>query len=275
MEFTIGADPEFFALKPNKKKYDLGLLDECHVSLIGKLGGTKDSPIPLKTCGASPYEVTIQEDNVAGELGWRPSKKSAEWSAAVQAAQSGMFELINDMGLWVSEKASVLMPDEQLNDPRAFIFGCEPDFNAWTGEINPRPFSEEPRLRSAGGHIHIGIEATDSEKMALVRYLDYYLGFVLATKDPDVRRRSLYGRAGAMRFKPYGVEYRTPSNWWFVNPGNEALVYDLVSIAVEAWQDKTTPHYFDNMPEALNHHDNDLIDQLKAGLERRKALWYA
>jgi hypothetical protein len=49
---------------------------------------------------------------------------------------------------------------------------------------------------------------------AIVRELDYYLGLPSLKWDTDGRRRKLYGKAGAFRPKPYGLEYRVLSNKW-------------------------------------------------------------
>ena len=47
--------------------------------------------------------------------------------------------------------------------------------------------------------------------------MDFFLGLPSVLYDADTERRKLYGKAGAMRYKPYGVEYRTLSNAWLKN----------------------------------------------------------
>jgi hypothetical protein len=51
----------------------------------------------------------------------------------------------------------------------------------------------------------------------VVRVLDTLLLPLLLKQDKDVLRSTLYGKPGAMRIKPYGVEWRTPSNVWLNN----------------------------------------------------------
>jgi hypothetical protein len=50
-------------------------------------------------------------------------------------------------------------------------------------------------------------------------------------------RRSLYGKAGCCRLKPYGVEYRTVSNFWASNPKIVDVMYALTELAVNLRKD--------------------------------------
>jgi len=71
-------------------------------------------------------------------------------------------------------------------------------------------------------------------KIQLGQLMDLFVGFRLAEVDKDTRRRELYGKAGAIRFKPYGIEYRTPSNYWIMSEHNIAAVWDLTGLALAA-----------------------------------------
>ena len=43
---------------------------------------------------------------------------------------------------------------------------------------------------------------------------DLYIMLPALRHDSSNERRELYGQAGRFRPKPYGIEYRTPSNFW-------------------------------------------------------------
>ena len=116
--------------------------------------------------------------------------------------------------------------------------GCNPDFNAYTGEENPKPDEGLP-FRTGAGHIHVGwTEDTDDpvhDSMChmLVKELDAVLGLPSLLLDPDSERREMYGKAGAHRVKTYGVEYRVLSNFWLSHPAIAALVLDLGQATVQ------------------------------------------
>jgi hypothetical protein len=59
-----------------------------------------------------------------------------------------------------------------------------------------------------------------------------FLGLWSVINDPDTRRRQLYGKAGAIRFKPYGIEYRTLSNFWLADPKLIEKVWDMTAFAI-------------------------------------------
>ena len=93
---------------------------------------------------------------------------------------------------------------------------CDPDYNAWTEDINPKPSGEKTNLRSAGCHIHIGYDNPNVEtSLQLIKLFDVYLGLASVVIDPDNKRRQLYGKAGAFRVQDWGVEYRTLSSYMY------------------------------------------------------------
>jgi hypothetical protein len=110
--------------------------------------------------------------------------------------------------------------------------GCMPDLDAYTMKENPKP-DANTTLRTASGHIHIGFtedaDPTSEEHMikcaTLVKHLDLFLGLRSLEWDKDQTRRKLYGNPGAMRIKPYGVEYRVLSNQWLESEELVRFVY--------------------------------------------------
>ena len=55
--------------------------------------------------------------------------------------------------------------------------------------------------------------------------MDKFLGVPSVLRDSGTLRRKLYGGAGAFRFKNYGVEYRTLSNFWIFDESNIQWAY--------------------------------------------------
>lgn len=209
----IGCDPELFLEDKNGKV----------ISAIGKIGGTKTRPKKIKSLGRG---YAIQEDNVLLEYNLPAAKNPSQWMIAHNSMLTYLADLVGGMGLKLSDKASHSMDSDQLEDPRAFVFGCEPDFNVWELEWNKKPSCEDETLRSAGGHIHVAYDnPTPGDSIKLARLFDLFVGAPLKMKDPDKRRAQLYGKAGAIRFKPYGFEYRTPSNYWVTRPDNLEAVF--------------------------------------------------
>lgn len=130
-----------------------------------------------------------------------------------------------------------------LADPQARIFGCAPDFNAYTRSVNTPPMDASRHLyRYAGGHIHLGKSDYDSEgallkdpenHLKIIKTLDLIVSLPLLALDngPGSKlRRTKYGKAGCFRPTPYGLEYRTPSCWWLQSPVTAGLILGLARI---------------------------------------------
>ena len=216
--FKIGADPEIFVGN-----------DQGVRSIIGKIGGTKHAPLPLPL--GEGYAV--QEDNVALEFNIPACNSRGEFISAIGKATGFLEELMmTNYGLKFDKRSAVSFPEEEMYDPAAFQFGCEPDYNAWTKARNPRPESNDKFLRSCGGHIHIGYEGFDAHDV--IKACDLYLGVPSVLMDEGELRKQLYGKAGAFRKTSYGVEYRTLSNYWVFQQALTGWAYDNTARALDA-----------------------------------------
>jgi len=81
---------------------------------------------------------------------------------------------------------------------------------------------------------------------------DYLLGVWSVLHDTDMRRRELYGAAGAYRPKKYGVEYRTMSNFWLRSP---QLMREVHKRAQACYQ------FRNELPDAMIVFSHTLVQQ--------------
>lgn len=227
MKFTIGCDPEIF-LKKNGQPFP------AH----GIIPGTKENPFPT-THGA------VQVDGLALEFNTVPVsiQDFGSFNKGIIRQIGCLREMVKGRGLNLSITStqefskSVMdsLPDE------AKILGCDPDWNAYTLERNPTPdLTGNEGLRSAGGHIHLGyandIPVDNEEHIAIcaeiTKLLDLHVGLFMVLIDRNTKRREIYGKAGAFRPKPYGVEYRSPSSAWIKNRDYRKIVFYQVGRTV-------------------------------------------
>jgi hypothetical protein len=244
--FTVGADPELFFRNQEKL-----------ISVVGILGGSKTNPYPIGNGCA------IQEDNVAAEFCIPPANDAKEFVASINFALSDINNRAAKLGLTLAAlTASGEFSKDQLNNRQARTFGCDPDFNAYTGEPNPRPRSDNKLLRSAGGHVHVG---TDKDIVDVVQTLDLLLGVPSVLIDKDEERRKLYGKAGCFRPKPYGVEYRTLSNFWIWDNKTIEWVYHRVGEAISFCDEfikEVSPEETQRIVNTINNNDKDTAELL-------------
>lgn len=221
MKFTIGTDPEFFL------KYR-GKFVASQPFLGDRKNGTKYNPIKMK-CGA-----TVQRDNVAIEFATTPSSSLSGFKKSIHAAMNEVKSML-PKEVELAAVPSVVFTQDQLDHPEALEFGCDPDYNAWTMTENHKPCAVNQNLRSAGAHVHVGhkILLDPLNKIKMIRLMDCFLGLSFTVLDCSLealKRKELYGKAGAYRPTPYGVEYRTLSNFWL----SEDRFIEFVYISVEA-----------------------------------------
>lgn len=251
MSFTLGADPELFMADATG-----GL-----ISAIDRIGGTKQFPRPLPIGDG----CAVQEDNVAVEFNIPPSASKVDFSYNINKVLNHLSEMVAQQGLHFVNQCSASFPIDQILDPRAMEFGCDPDFNAWTGKRNPRPNVVDKTFRTCGGHVHVGHKfKTKKEATQFIKYMDMMLGVPSIVMDEDTKRRDLYGKWGCYRIKPYGVEYRTLSNFWVFDDKYQQWVWDATEMAMDAWQNNKID--VDSEREvidwAINHNNREAATNL-------------
>lgn len=225
MEIKIGADPEFFLRQHGEL-----------ISAHGMVPGTK----------ASPHKVeggAIQVDGMALEFNINPATTSEEFVHNINTVLGSFRTFLPKSKGYEFDFSPVAEFGKELiaaQPEEARELGCDPDFNAYTGQANPRP-SADNDFRTASGHIHIGWtsdedindpEHVEACKM-VVRQLDYSLAEAMAWIDTDRKRQTLYGMLGTYRPKNYGVEYRVLSNKWVSDPKLMEFVFDVTKGNVE------------------------------------------
>ena len=233
---TIGTDPEFFLKKGN----------EFVSSQSAKIQGTKHEPVALKNGG------TIQRDNVAVEFATVPAKDGKDFVDKVKSCLVDTYNMLPE-GHDLIVEPSATFDQVHLTDPEAQEFGCDPDFNAYTVSMNEKPWCGDSGFRSCGAHIHVGCLGSDGKAMKGLEFLLTFDGKILAIKSMDlfhgtistvldnsyaaVKRRELYGKAGAHRPTDYGVEYRVLSNYWMKSPElvmlMDGLTRDAMALIVD------------------------------------------
>lgn len=240
---TIGSDPEMFLVR-----------NGVPLSSIGIIPGSKKRPHKI-----SDYE-SVQVDNVAIEFNLKPSRDHEEFIKSLQVCYdwSSKHLAAIDPSISLAMTASLEFPDDQLQSRGAKMFGCDPDFNAWESGIPNQAPARGSNLRSCGGHIHIGYMSTEIVDInRLVRLLDKNVGIYCAEICGDERRRTLYGKAGAYREKPYGVEYRTPSIAWLRSEESIKEVFERIQLSVNDYNvgedADDSVRYFINEKQTVEH----------------------
>lgn len=118
------------------------------------------------------------------------------------------------------------------------------------------------------GHVHVGYEKpTQKLNERIIKFMDLYLGVPSVIVDSASKdRRLLYGKAGCFRSKPYGVEYRSLSNFWaFENTYIHWLTSTVEEITQRLVLDygfKFTEEMEKNIVNCINNSDVELAKKI-------------
>lgn len=233
--FTFGCDPELFVLDPNGLAVPASLF----------IPGSKEEPHPVQ------YGF-VQVDGMAAEFNIDPVDNFMDWDHNIQKVMTQLARLLPE-GYSLSIQPSIEFTEENWAKAgeESKVLGCHPDMDAWTGDCNPPPDVGDSRLRCAGGHVHIGwredADLSDEKHVTncrdLIKQLDWYVGSWTVRGDDDKIRRSMYGKAGACRYKTYGVEYRTPSNFWIGSKSRRLVMWNRLQAGIWGMRDRYMPGF--------------------------------
>ncbi len=236
----IGGDPEFFIATSRGK-----------ILNADQFFPAKHEPIIIGDRGnnASDRLSKIFFDGIQGEIAIAHSSCRDTFISNIQTCLVRIHKQIDDHRLVLKPSARIQRAIINKADPEARIFGCMPDYSAYTLSTNTCEMdaSRHP-FRYAGGHMHFGMSSPylkegmkeydlamqEENHIRIIRFFDMIITIptlILDNGPGSKRRRDKYGKAGCFRPTPYGVEYRTPSCWWLQSPLTTSLIYGLGKLA--------------------------------------------
>lgn len=247
---TLGTDPELFLQKDNKI-----------ISAIGKIGGSKSEPQPISDNGHF-----IQEDNVAIEYNIPACKTINDWIFHHNFVKDYLEVLASGMGCTLAIQPSATLDESELDNDIARLAGCEPDFDVWNECINEPADLSLTNSRSCGGHLSCGWDnPTQEQQLDMVKAMDATVGLESVLLDNDIERKKLYGKAGCFRFREYGIEYRSLSNFWIKTDESLKWAWNTTMKAIDlvnSGKIEEVKKHGDRIVEAINTNNKELASEL-------------
>lgn len=229
MGLTIGADVEFFL---NSRAQ--GIIPATAFNCPG----SKLEPVTMGTMG------TFHRDNLSVEIQPLPADTPADFVHNGNRLFQALKSRYRAMNLTLSVTPVAQFPAKMLKTlTEANEIGCEPDRCAYSGQEAKATDAETlGRVRTASGHIHIGGQdgLPEEQRAIAITWMDVLEGLWCRQHEDHNSvggslRRSYYGQAGRYRIKPYGMEWRTPSNlnwsYWVSDPSRAARLFASAYVA--------------------------------------------
>lgn len=253
----LGGDHEVFLRDKETKEV---------VTAEGIAKGTKDEPFNFDEDDAF---ACTSLDNVLLEYNIKPAKTKAEYYHGIEKALKYIKSSI-PKNLEIAFLPAARLDEKHLQSEIAQRFGCSSDYNCWTRQQNEMPIPNG-NLRSGGFHITLGYdEPNEFVNLMWVKAMDLFINVPSVIQEPDNERKKLYGKAGAFRHTPWGVEARSLSNYVLNDKGLIEWVYDNTVEAID-FVNRGDSYLLDEEADviisAINDKDEDkaryLIDKFK------------
>jgi len=225
---------------------------------------------------------TIIEDGAATEINLKPSNESDIIGDRIKRALAELKRVMEkeyDLETIVFPTVSFDTKkywEERGEEFRDCVrFGCDPDLDIYSGEYSTEISADNVPERYGGGHIHMqapkdNLGLFDETYYHTTLLMDLIVGnSAVAFKRPDIlwneaekKRLKYYGRPGKIRLQEYpdgtkGIEYRTPSNFWIINPSFTEGLLTLMNTVFNLSQNPTDASrilglpYLNNAPKNI------------------------
>ena len=263
-KLSLGSDPEM-VIRDKKTGQPVSA-----VSIFKGVDFNYSKETPLEKGAGRTYF----HDNVNVEGTMPPSFSKKELIQNVHNYIKDAREILGE-DFVLSNESYTVYPKEEFASQEAMTFGCSAAYDAFTVAPIERIEASNIDYRTCGGHIHVGREDFKSieggelidfeSKISSVKLFELILGTALTVIDNDPsskQRKELYGKAGEHRPTEYGVEVRSPGNYWLGSPRTVSLVWDLSQIVYDIIFDGKTQEILDKVDEneyveAINSFDKE------------------
>lgn len=235
MNITIGADPELVVI-------DQGTGKPVPAWLVTN---AKKEGIHQKIA----ENVDIHSDGVALEFNFAPSPPQTFVENSLRAYNQVSNYLESFSKVHKVNYVPGVLPEitgydkETLMHPIAVMTGCDPDFDAYKENPDiPRDVHQAAhnnKFKYFGGHIHVGYDKEKCPPWAIARLMDLLVYAPMMLVDPQPLRKEWHGQPGIFRPKIYGMEYRTPSNFWVGSKINSRWIRDNITSLFSIVEDNT------------------------------------
>lgn len=237
----VGADPELF----------VQTMEGVVVPICGKIGGTKENPLIINHLVEAHYgpeggrrrgvegvdkegNYAVQEDNVMLEFNIPAYRDSSYFSDAISKILTVLETgILQRQGIQFQyDVMHTFKPEDIAPFPQAFTIGCMPDMNAYAeNEMFERPPFNAAHFgnhRFCGGHLHVQYNHGNVPRHIFAQFMDLIAELPFLRYDKQKMRRMFYGQPGLYREKPYGIEYRTLSNFWLTKSFRDKWLPQLI-----------------------------------------------
>lgn len=223
----VGSDPEFFITDHEDKPIASFLFFE----------GTKDDPQDVGN------GFKILKDNLLVEGNIPPANNRQEFIDNMEMLKSLISAVINPQKAKLIANDMMKYDDMWINTLDGQSFGCSVFIDSYTGKIIQTPILRNDN-RTAGFHIHISYNKlqkklpmkTNELNRLIGKAMDYFIGIPSDKIFSTPERRNNYGVFGAIRYTPYGLEYRSLGGF-FTQKKYLGWVYDQTEKAIEYCSD--------------------------------------